>query len=519
MFVVHPLIKKNSVESRRYQESIVASALRKNTLVVAPTALGKTVVAILLAAHRLHELPESKVLVLAPTRPLVNQHGSSFRNFLNIHEDAINAFTGFTPPSKRAEAWRNSRAICSTPQVLRNDLEEGRYSLEDVALIVFDEAHRCSGDYPYAAIAAKYHETAKWPRILGMTASPGSMEARIKEVREQLFIENIEVRTEGDPDVRPYIRGVRIAWNKVELTEEMLKIRVLLEAVMKSNLEKLRSTSLLLPADTTISKKELLAARKAIQEELEANKTPALYAAISYVATCMNIVHALELLETQGLWTLLKFFERLKNQKTKAAERLAKDQKFLRAMRLTENFSNEIHHPKLSALSEIIRDSLSKDEKSIVFTQYRDSALRIAEEMKKIEGARPARFVGQATRGEDAGLSQKEQMDVLARFRTGEFNVLVATSVAEEGLDIPKVDLVVFYEPIPSEIRSIQRRGRTGRISAGRAIILMTEGTRDEGIYWSSYHKEKRMQNILRSLKSVPRSGQRRIGDFFSRES
>jgi ERCC4-related helicase len=54
-------------------------------------------------------------------------------------------------------------------------------------------------------------------------------------------------------------------------------------------------------------------------------------------------------------------------------------------------------------------------------------------------------------------MSQEEQSAVLESFRNGEFDVLVATSIAEEGLDIPEVDLVVFYEPIPSEIRYIQR--------------------------------------------------------------
>src|SRR5437879_11855317 len=73
------------------------------------------------------------------------------------------------------------------------------------------------------------------------------------------------------------------------------------------------------------------------------------------------------------------------------------------------------------------------------------------------------RFVGQASRGEDIGLSQKEQVDILDKFRAGEINVLVATSIGEEGLDIPQVDHVVFYEPVPSEIRQIPPRGRTGR--------------------------------------------------------
>ena len=109
-------------------------------------------------------------------------------------------------------------------------------------------------------------------------------------------------------------------------------------------------------------------------------------------------------------------------------------------------------------------------------------------------------FVGQAKKN-GLGFSQKEQKEILDKFRVGEFNILVATSVAEEGLDIPKVDKVIFYEPIPSAVRSIQRRGRTGRLEEGAVTILVTSGTRDEAYRWSAHHKEKRMYRNLDKLK------------------
>ena len=98
-------------------------------------------------------------------------------------------------------------------------------------------------------------------------------------------------------------------------------------------------------------------------------------------------------------------------------------------------------------------------------------------------------------------MSQKEQKQVLDEFRAGEFNVLVATSIAEQGLDIPQVDTVIFYEPIPSAIRQIQRRGRTGRHGEGNVTILMNQNTLDEGYRWSAHHKEKKMYRHLESLK------------------
>jgi Fanconi anemia group M protein len=111
-----------------------------------------------------------------------------------------------------------------------------------------------------------------------------------------------------------------------------------------------------------------------------------------------------------------------------------------------------------------------------------------------------AKLVGQADRVGERGLKQKDQVGVLDKFRNGDFNVVVATSVGEEGLDVAQTDLVVFYEPVASEIRSIQRRGRTGRKRAGRVVILITKDTRDQAYYYASIKKESAMRKRLKAL-------------------
>ncbi len=505
MFVEHPLIKKDTVESRLYQEVIVGNAAKSNTLVVAPTALGKTVIAVLLAAHRLQTFPESRILMISTTRPLVNQHAESFKRFMVTDETGINVFTGHTPPDKRTEIWANSKVVCATPQVIENDIISAKYSLEDVSLIIFDEAHRAVGDYPYAFIAKNYLRQAKFPLILALTASPGSDEEKIAEICENLFINNIEVRSERDPDVRGYVKGIDLHWKKVTLPEPFMRIKKLLENALKDRLTTLKKMRFARSSRVEISKKDLLMLRGRLQSDLSTNTgDPDLLKGLSLVAACINVVHALELLETQGLETLVRYFDRMENQaktsgSTRAVKNLVKDWDFKRAIKMSRELSSKMHHPKLDVLVEIIKKEKGK---SMIFTQYRDSARKIVETLEGLEGARPIRFVGQANKEGDSGLSQKAQLDILQKFREGEYNILVATSVAEEGLDIPKVDLVIFYEPIPSEIRTIQRRGRTGRDRMGRVIVLMTKNTKDEGFYWSSFHKEKRMRDILERLKN-----------------
>jgi Fanconi anemia group M protein len=108
-------------------------------------------------------------------------------------------------------------------------------------------------------------------------------------------------------------------------------------------------------------------------------------------------------------------------------------------------------------------------------------------------------FFGQSKKHGQKGLNQDKQLSILEDFRNGKFQVLVATSVAEEGLNIPNVDLVIFYEPVPSEIRFIQRKGRTGRFSNGRVIILSYENSIDIKYLESSKRKLSKMKTLLQN--------------------
>lgn len=97
----------------------------------------------------------------------------------------------------------------------------------------------------------------------------------------------------------------------------------------------------------------------------------------------------------------------------------------------------------------------------------------------------------------ERGLKQKAQVDAVNKFREGEYNILVATQVGEEGLDISECNLVVFYDNVPSAIRFVQRKGRTGRKAAGRVVVLITRDTLDEAYYWISKRKMKQVKGMV----------------------
>ncbi|OLS15514.1 MAG: ERCC4 domain protein [Promethearchaeota archaeon CR_4] len=168
-FIIHPLLQPNKIEGRQYQDNIFASIYGQDALVVLTMGLGKTIAAILQAAERLTSLPESKVVLLAPTKPLAAQHQKTFGELMNFTNDQLLLFTGSTPPTRGIKLWEGAKIVFMTLQVLQNDLKYNRYSLVDVSLLVFDEAHQAVGEYAYTGLATEYFKQAKNPRVLCIT--------------------------------------------------------------------------------------------------------------------------------------------------------------------------------------------------------------------------------------------------------------------------------------------------------------------------------------------------------------
>jgi ERCC4-related helicase len=513
-FISHPMIKPDTIEKREYQLSIAMKALDANTMVILPTGLGKTAVALLAAASRL--LNEGgKVLMLAPTKPLVEQHLRYFEKYLlvkpagdgDFKESPFVMFTGDAPPAERTADWERATVILATPQVIKNDVIAGRYTLNDVTLLVVDECHRAVGNYAYVFLAQRYLSSADKPLLLAMTASPGGVQEKVQDVCSNLGIEHIETRTEHDPDVRPYVFERDLEYIDISLPPDLKSAIAVINDLIENRLAQLSSLRFTVPKREKLSMRELNAINAQIQQRI-ANRDPAGYAAASVYAECMKLKHAVTLAESQGSEVLKGYLAKLVAEGTisggsKASQRLAADQSFRELFERSNEWTKELH-PKAALTVELVKKQLAEfpDSRIIVFATYRDTVQQLADNLTS-HGIACERFVGQATKDSEKGLSQKKQIAALARFREGEFRVLIATSVGEEGLDVPSTDMVIFYEAVPSEIRSIQRKGRTGRSGAGRVVVLVTKGTSDEVFRHVSQAKETMMHKSMRSMGAM----------------
>jgi len=510
--VEHPLLRPGVIRALPFQIDAARVGLDEDLLVVLPTGLGKTVVAALIAAEVLRR-QEAKVLVLAPTRPLVQQHSDSFRQWLVPLRTA--RFTGSVHRPVREGSWADADIVFATPEIVQNDLVAERYDLKNVALVVFDEAHHAVGKYVYVPIAERYRaERPAGGHVLALTASPGGRDEHIEEVVAALGVTRIEAHSREDPGVAEYVQPIDVDYLWVDLAPVAEAIRTDLQAAAHATGRKLQKMGYLRkkPIDA-ISVKDLIALRS----EIFARPGPMVrkFGPLFHQLVLLHLHHAQERLETQGVAPFLQYLERVAAKEKPSRGDLAflKQPEVASARAVAANFlknSKEASHPKLDALVGLVRETLEaardRPVRILVFAQYRDTIQSI-QEVLETNGWAVARFVGQATRDkEDKGMSQKEQARVLAGFRAGQFPVLVASSVAEEGLDIPDVDLVVFFESVPSEIRAIQRRGRTGRSSVGRVTVMLTRETRDVRYQAAEVRRERAMRRIVRRLSSETRA-------------
>jgi len=493
----HPFLC-GEVEPRLFQQTILSTCIKKNTLVVLPTGTGKTMIAILHIAFLLQNQKllenDGQVLILAPTKPLVHQHLRSFQHFLKLPAGSIIELSGAVEPKKRAALIKRGKIIIATPQTIKNDLLNNHLKPEKVELVYYDEAHRARGDYDYVQIAEAIHDFNPQCRFVALTASPGSNKKAILEICKNLYITAIESRTREDPEIRKYIQEVSFERIEVPLP---LEFEVILENLMKLGeweMALLREKKLTEKTFSFLYKGELLKMKKELTKNFKANYLE--------IMACNRLLYLLilrETLESQGIPSAYALIQSWREKNSKSIRGLYNLQEFKDITEKIELLNQKgVIHPKLLFLLDILDKTDLLNSRVLIFCNLRATCYAISKALRERDIKAKA-FVGQS-KTKTGGLSQKKQIAILEAFKRDQFPVLVSTSVLEEGLDVDECKLVIFYDGTPSAIRKIQRSGRTGRKKEGRVIILTTHHSTDTSAHFISDKKERKMQRLLKDI-------------------
>lgn len=504
---------------RDYQFSIVKNGLFNNTLVALPTGLGKTFIAATVMLNYYRWTKDAKIIFVAPTKPLASQQVEACLNVAGIPRSEATLLTGEIAPSLREVEWEKRRLFFMTPQTLQNDLSKGYADPKSVVLLVIDEAHRATGDYAYVKVIEFLRRFNQSFRVLALTATPGSTVEGVQEVIDSLGISTIEIRTEESIDIRQYVHAREVDQVVLEPSDEMQQIQDLFSKTLRPLCNKLAQVNKWLARDPmTLTVMGLREAQRQWFLGAGRHANQGTKGMIMAVFTILqSLAHAIKLLNFHGL---APFYHKMLDFRSDVEAQGSKGSKYRKQVVGDDNFQEMMEtigkwqkldgfvgHPKLSYLCENllnhfmdaanISSTRATSTRAIVFSEYRDSAEEIVRTLNKHKPMiKAAVFVGQADSKRSEGMKQKQQIETIERFRNGDFNVLVATSIGEEGLDIGQVDLIICYDASASPIRMLQRMGRTGRKRAGNITLLLMKGKEEDQFKKAKDNYEK-MQRFI----------------------
>ena len=503
--VLHPFLQNEVVEARAYQLEAVNACLASSTLLVLPTGMGKTAVQWMAIAETLRT-KEGRVILVAPTNALVDQQHRDLDRVLVMNDGGkVGRMTGSISPAKRKGEWAQSRVTVATPQVVRNDALKGNLDLSDVALLVVDEAHRATGNAAVAQLGDLLIAANPEARILGATASPGWNEIGVEEVCDRLHLSGIHVRGSKETMLEPYASNLEVEEIKVPVPQELRELARPLEGWLEAIVQRERRLGHYVRSGI-ITVGGLNEAMRRVQAAIARDERIA-YRSAADIGVSIRLLTLSNLLVSQGVAAARESLSRMKDRANAKGKEARSINEFISDQRI-RHLSNRLDsmdeiHSKVSFARRVVRDEIRRNPhgRTIVFANYRDTVSAIVGHLEDLPGVRVTPFIGQTDRAGQVGMNPAEQISRLDSFRSGEYNVLVATSVGEEGLDIPRADLVLFYEPVGSEIRTIQRRGRTGRQDEGTVYVLIAEGTRDEGTQASAHRREEKMLIAIQRVR------------------
>nr|AUN88445.1 MDA5 [Oreochromis niloticus] len=541
---------------RDYQMEVAGPALEgKNIIVCLPTGSGKTRVAVYITKEHLDrrkaEGKPRKVIVLVNKVPLVEQHYSAeFLPFLKNKYKVERVSGDSQLKISFTEIVKKNDIIICTVQILENYLERANggedegVNLSDLTLIIIDECHHTQKGGVYNHIMMRYlkqkhknkrlieeqKEPVPLPQILGLTASPGVGGATKMEKAEEHILR-----------ICANLDASRIMTRShEEFKKEQRKIIVSVEDrredpfgdVIKKIMTAIHNHAELTPTcdlgsqnyEQWVVQKERQAAKDENQkvrvcaehlrqysESLNLNNTIRMQDAFSFLnkyyeeemkkKTAPEEEHKIQITDTE------RFLFNLFKDNKKELETLAKNPEY-------ENDS-------LSKLrTKILHEFSSRDEaRGIVFIKTRRSAIAlnqwIQENPKFADiGVKSAYVIGGGDQSVVKPMTSAEQKDVLKKFGNGQVNLLIATTVAEEGLDIPACNFVIRYGLVTNEIAMIQAQGRGRAEDSSYTLVEVKNSGVAEKECVNEYRKNM-MNKAIQKIKLLNQAAyEKRITEF-----
>ncbi|KAJ7724192.1 hypothetical protein DFH07DRAFT_1067086, partial [Mycena maculata] len=453
---------------RRYQEEAFERAQKGNVICALETGGGKTFISLLLLKWVALQRPENKVIFLVPKVALVEQQGDFVASRSTLRVMKLHGALEIDLADRRG--WRSKferhDVFVMTAQIFLNLITHSLWSIEKVALMVFDEAHHANKNHPYNGIMREYYEVSPTlrPKIFGMTASPiwnvKDPEGSLATLEANLDSKVIAVRTQVDelathaPKASESIKQYPSPPPDYDFPSPTLWMCL---SVFESTF-----------AELDIGWDGI--ARRYAATLL--NLGPYCASLYLYFEISQRVFHLLkeDVSDATMDW---RSSSQLLAEVDQVRDILAGYDDFFTILPPRMEWCS----PKIRVLSEVLLSHHSSTFQGIVFVEQRQVAGCLAKTLPRIPALshlRCAALVGEGVNAQ--GISKDvcpSTQSTVQSFRDGKINLIIATAVAEEGLDFPACDLVVRFDVLQHMVGYVQSRGRAR--SKASTFILMVE--------------------------------------------
>lgn len=440
---------------------------KRNPCLIGKSGSGKTVVAVLT-----HFVLQRRAILIAPTTNLVNEHCNLYQKVTGKTD--VRQIIGAITEKKRD--WNNysDKLIICTAEVFISDFEKGRVALGGFDFFMIDETHHAVKDHAFVKAAQIFHTTEKI--IFSLTATLGDSMQEAQEIKRNCFIQTVvELRV---PMLARSERKVDI-----EIDNHLKYLHPIFEEIIGGITLEFEMLLGLKEVKIWLTEQELKELEKLVEKEnnddfiITAGMNKSYRSGLFLLAKYRKATHAYRLIMNESYASFLEYVQTLKNKK-KSGLSLLHDPRFEKIVAYLEKLKEP--HPKEKVFLEEIKKIKGR---SMIFFQNKTTAKNIKSLLKNI-GCKTGYIFG----GKDK--KTEKAKEILKEIKTCGMEHLLVTSVAEEGITLPGVDVVINYNPPTSKTARIQRTGRIGRMTKGESIFLVMKNGFEQGLYWKTVERK-----------------------------
>ena len=513
---------------RAYQEELAAPGKDgQNYIVCAPTGTGKTLIVSRVISDHLKKFPNGRVVFVVNRIALAEQQCKEVKSFIpGLQAQHITSDCGVR--LKVSTVFQTNQMIVCTSGILLNELimqeltTAKRISINDITLLIFDECHNAKKSNPYAVIMERYlkikfEATGRIPQVVGLTASPGAGDNPSGEVEKSLehlqFLCALLDASGGIKVVRENLTELVHYTNQPDFDLILTKSRSELDRflqLLNTTMKPLEDWVETITGSTCPVKRRLrdykswvTQQRNASEKRFGQNERDLRSTFDNLQWYCSTLILYHELNQNEAI-TFLKNIVEFPDQSKATEHEKSLHRTFENFYELARKIDYQVENPKLLRLKKLLKDTFEANPstKGIIFVTTIYAARLMCQWLKGVyelkELLKPEAITGHKL--EAGGMSRVSQQNIIDQFTEGRFNLLVSTSVLEEGLNIPACNLVVRYNHVTNEIARVQSQGRARAKDSRCYAIMEMESPK---VYQEQENKE-REDLALEALDYLP---------------